>query len=67
LAFWNFHPGEKALDGAFRHRCSGMFSRAPPLRLIEEDDSHTYPQDPNNSLSRCRAMRVDGCQSDAKE
>ena len=37
LAFSKFHPGEEALERAFRHRCAGMFSRALPLRLVEED------------------------------
>jgi len=37
LAFSKFHPGEKVLERAFRHRCAGMFSRALPLRLVEDD------------------------------
>jgi hypothetical protein len=37
LAFSKFHPGKKAPEGAFRHRCAGMFSRALRLRLVEDD------------------------------
>ena len=42
LVFSKFHPRKKSLERAFRHRCAGMFSRALPLRLVEDDVRPTH-------------------------